>query len=384
MSRTILPAFLVLTVAALLRSPVHSADQADEKSPTAASGSAVSEIQLAEVRARAIRFLKLSQAKDGSWTSPTVPGITALTAHALLQSGVPAEDPAVKKALAFLLSMKQKDGGIYHPQTLHRNYETSITLLALASANQDGQYDETIRKAEAFLRGLQWDESEQVKEEDTAFGGAGYGKHQRPDLSNTQFLIEALKAAGVKEDDPAMQKALKFVSRCQNLETEHNNTKFASKVEDGGFYYTPAAGGTSQAGLTANGGLRSYGSMTYAGLKSMIYAGLKPEDPRVKAAFTWVQKFYSIDTNPGLGKQGLYYYYHTMARTLSVIGRDVIVDAKGISHDWRKELVEQLAGTQRRNGSWINEADRWYEGDPNLVTAYSLMALSYCEAPAPK
>lgn len=382
MSRTILLSAVALAISA---SVTFLPLQADEK-PVSASvtGSAVGEAKLTEVRAKAIRFLKLSQAADGSWTSPKVPGITALTIHAMLKSGVSENDPAVKKGLAFLLKLKQKDGGIYHAQSLHRNYETSITLLALSAANKDGKFDSTIKKAEAFLRGLQWDDTENIKEDDTAFGGAGYGKHQRPDLSNTQFLIEALRAAGVKEDDPAMQKALKFVSRCQNLETEHNNTKFASKVEDGGFYYTPAAGGTSQAGLTANGGLRSYGSMTYAGLKSMIYAGLKSDDPRVKAAYTWIQKFYSVDTNPGLGKQGLFYYYHTMARTLSVIGKDTIVDGKGVTHDWRKEIVDRLAATQRKNGSWINEADRWYEGDPNLVSAYSLMALSYCEPPATK
>ena len=382
MSRTIRLSAVALAISA---SVTFLPIQADEKPVSASvSGSAVSEAKLSEVRAKAVRFLKLSQAADGSWTSPKVPGITALTTHALLKSGVPVSDPAVKKGLAFLLKLKQKDGGIYNAQSLHRNYETSITLLALSAANKDGKYDATIKKAEAFLRGLQWDNTENIKEDDTAFGGAGYGKHQRPDLSNTQFLIEALRAAGVKEDDPAMQKALKFVSRCQNLETEHNNTKFASKVEDGGFYYTPAAGGTSQAGLTANGGLRSYGSMTYAGLKSMIYAGLKSDDPRVKAAYTWIQKFYSVDTNPGLGKQGLFYYYHTMARTLSVIGKDTIVDGKGVTHDWRKEIVDRLAATQRKNGSWLNEADRWYEGDPNLVSAYSLMALSYCEPPAAK
>ena len=192
--------------------------------------------------------------------------------------------------------------------------------------------------------------------------------------------MEALKAAGVKEDDPAMQKALVFVSRTQNLETEHNTTPFAAKVDDGGFYYTPAAGGTSQAGNTPNGGLRSYGSMTYAGLKSMIYAGLDEKDPRVKAAFDWIRRHYTLDQNPGLGQQGLFYYYHTYAKTLDALGQDTFEDAQGTQHDWRQELTAKLASLQKENGSWVNTADRWYEGDPNLVTAYSLMALSYCDA----
>jgi len=111
-----------------------------------------------------------------------------------------------------------------------------------------------------------------------------------------------------RPQDEAVQKALVFVSRCQNLESENNTTPFSAKINDGGFYYTPAAGGTSQAGKSDNGGLRSYGSMTYAGLKSMIFAGLTADDPRVKAALSWLARHYTLDENPGLGDAGLYYY----------------------------------------------------------------------------
>ena len=176
-----------------------------------------------------------------------------------------------------------------------------------------------------------------------------------------------------------MQNALIFVSRCQNLESEFNTTEFPAKVNDGGFYYTPAAGGNSQAGKNPDGGLRSYASMTYAGLKSMLYAGLTKDDKRVKAALEWIRKFYSVDQNPGLEQQGLYYYYHTMAKTLSTMDVDLFVDAKGVKHDWRKEIAEALAKRQKENGSWVNAADRWMEGDPNLATSYGLMALKFCD-----
>ena len=81
-------------------------------------------------------------------------------------------------------------------------------------------------------------------------------------MSNTVFFLDALQAAGATKDDPAVQHALVFLSRCQNLESKHNVTPFAPLINDGGFYYTPAAGGNSQAGKNDNGGLRSYGSMT--------------------------------------------------------------------------------------------------------------------------
>ena len=171
-----------------------------------------------------------------------------------------------------------------------------------------------------------WDKEEDKAESDPAFGGSGYGKHKRPDLSKTSFLIDALKANGNDENSEAIKRALIFIARCQNLETEHNTTPFAAKVNDGGFYYTPAAGGTSQAGQTANGGLRSYASMTYAGLKSMIYAGVSLEDKRVKAAVTWIKKNYDLKSNPGLADSGLYYYYHTFAKALDAMGQEVLAD----------------------------------------------------------
>jgi squalene-hopene/tetraprenyl-beta-curcumene cyclase len=111
----------------------------------------------------------------------------------------------------------------------------------------------------------------------------------------------------------------------------------------------------------------------------MIYAGLDEKDKRVKAAHDWIRKNYALENNPGLGQNGLYYYYQTFAKTLSVMKLDYLKDAKGVKHDWRKELTAQLAKQQRKNGSWVNKAPRWYEGDPNLSTAYALLALSYCE-----
>ncbi|EDL61420.1 prenyltransferase/squalene oxidase repeat-containing protein [Gimesia maris] len=335
--------------------------------------------ELKKIQMQGVNFLKNSQLEDGLWTTETVPGISALVTTALLESGVPASDPVVAKALKRLEGYVQKDGGIYYEKSNHRNYETCISIMAFHAANKDGRYNSTIKNAEKFLRGLQWDEGEGIESSDTAYGGAGYGGHSRPDLSNTQFLIEALKKAGAKADDPAIQKALVFVSRTQNLESEYNTTPFASKIDDGGFYYTPAAGGTSQAGTTPDGGLRSYGSMTYAGLKSMIYAGVNEDDKRVKAANEWIRRHYTLKENPGMELMGLFYYFHTFAKALDAMKVDQFKDAEGTQHNWRAELIEQLASLQQENGSWSNKQKRWYESDPNLATAYALLALSYCQ-----
>lgn len=328
---------------------------------------------------RGLEYLAQTQADDGSFSSQAGPGLSAIVATALLRHGQTPHDPLVARSLQYLTGFVHDDGGIYAPGSRLQNYETSLAILCFHEANADGRYDELLKKAEAFNKKIQWDHDEGHDESSMSYGGAGYGSHSRPDLSNTAFLIEALHAVGAESNDAALQKALVFVSRCQNLESQYNTTEFAAKVNDGGFYYTIAAGGSSQAGETPDGGLRSYGSMTYAGLKSMIYCGVSPDDPRVKAATKWIQKHYSLAENPGMGADGLFYYYHTFAKALDAVGDDQFTDAAGESHDWRRELAERLFELQKEDGSWVNGSERWLEADPNLVTAYALLALSYCE-----
>jgi squalene-hopene/tetraprenyl-beta-curcumene cyclase len=108
----------------------------------------------------------------------------------------------------------------------------------------------------------------------------------------------------------------------------------------------------------------------------MIYAGLKEDDPRVRAALGYIQKNYSLDENPGMGQKGLYYYYVTFSKALALLGKPTLVDSSGKSHDWRSDLTSALASRQSDNGSWVNKADQFMEGDPNLVTAYALLALA--------
>lgn len=336
---------------------------------------------------RGVHYLQTQgQASDGSYSSGSGPGVTALVTTAVLRNGYTPQDPLVARSLDYLRKFIQKDGGIYAAGSVYRNYETSLAVMCFAEAErkQPGNFKTIVNNADRFLKGLQYDEAEDRSPTSPFYGGAGYGKHKRPDLSNTGIMIDALVAAGASPDDEALRKALIFVSRCQNLETEHNDTKWSVKNPDGGFYYTGAAGGSSQAKWPEGEseeehGLRSYGSMTYMGLKSLIYAGLTAEDPRVKAATEWIRKNYRLDQNPGLGQQGLYYYYHTFAKALDAIGEDNFLDAEGKPHNWRKELTQKLASEQQVDGSWINSQSRWLEADPNLVTGYALLALSYCQ-----
>jgi squalene-hopene/tetraprenyl-beta-curcumene cyclase len=332
---------------------------------------------------KALRYLVSTQRADGAWEAfgQPNPAITALVVKCLAQDAAYGrEHAAVRRGLEFILRYVQPDGGIYVPDEGMWNYHTSVALMALAAA-KDPARAKTIENAQQFLKKLQWDDGEGYETSSPWYGGQGYGEHKRPDLSNTQMMLEALHESGLSADDPVYQKAMLFVSRCQML-GRTNDQPFAGGAEDGGFVYTPVNGGESKAGVEMVDGkprLRSYGSMTYAGFKSLLYAKVDRNDDRVRGAVDWIRRNFTLDHNPNMpqaqSKEGLYYCYHVFARALHAWGEEVINDAQGMPHRWRAELCEKLLALQRDDGYWINEEDRWYEGNPSLVTAYAVLAL---------
>ena len=332
---------------------------------------------------RGCAYLLAAQRPDGAWEAfdQPHPAITALAVAALAhEPDIGPKHAAVQRGIEFVLRFVQPDGGIYVPDEGMQNYHTSVALLAL-SAMKDPELAGPIGNAQEFLKRLQWDDGEGHEASSAWYGGAGYGRSKRPDLSNTQLMLEALHESGLPADDPVYQKAMVFISRSQMLGST-NDQDFAKAGGDGGFIYTPANGGESKAGTEVVQGrprLRSYGSMTYAGFKSMLYAKVDRDDPRVKAAVQWITRHYTLDQNPNMpaeqAREGLYYNYHVFAKAMQAWGEEQIRDAQGAGHFWRADLCRTLLKLQNEDGSWSNSADRWYEGNPHLVTAYALLAL---------
>lgn len=346
--------------------------------------------------ARARAALLARQDASGGWmtdvrtsptdvdrASPVAVATTAMILRALAQHDPAAiETEPFARGLAFIRASRRDDGAFEGGALT--NYVTSIVVSALSAIDGD-RFADDIADAKSWLVTAQWDVGEGLDARQDWYGGAGYGGHGRPDLSNTQMMLEALYDAGVSPDEPAVQRALAFVSRAQNLRTT-NNAKWAGT--DGGFVYTPANGGESMASEAAGEGrrgetmpegappaLRSYGSMTYAGFKSLLYAGLAPDDIRVRAAYDWIRRHWTFDENPGMGQQGLYYYYHAMSRALRVAQQRRVTDIGGVERDWRAELVRALLERQRDDGAWRNDADRWLENHEPLATAYAMLAI---------
>ena len=108
--------------------------------------------------------------------------------------------------------------------------------------------------------------------------------------------------------------AISFVSKCQNLSSNKEKWVSSHKDDRGGFIYFPGKSMAGERDITDGSiALRSYGSMSYAGLLSFIYAEMDANDPRLKAVTEWLNQHNDFSES-GMGQQGLFYYYHTMAK----------------------------------------------------------------------
>lgn len=367
---------------------------------------------------RAAAYLRQQQDQGtGGWcvpkpegeggAQPSLPAITALVLLGMMSDAPGAHEEApIAMGEKYLLNSVQSDGGIY--DKILPSYNTALSVSAL-SRFSDPRAKNAVNEGVAFLRKLQWSEasspevggseaSKPVDKQHPFYGGVGYGRHGRPDNSNLHMFVQALEDAGVSAQDDSVQRALTFLKRTQ-MDDRINDMPYAKGSRQGGFVYATVENaqsvdgraGQSNAGTieetlsdgTKASRLRAYGSMTYAGFKTYIYAELPKDDLRVTSAYDWIRRNYTLDENPGVGTEGLYYYYVVFSRALAAWGDPELAalkadDTSTSTHRWGDELVDKLASLQNEDGSFKSVDDRWMENNPVLITAYSMIALRHC------
>ena len=314
-------------------------------------------------------YLRQNQQADGRWEKH--PGITALAITAILRQ--PGKDKgaqlkSVTTALDGLVALAKPDGGIYETAIPH--YITAVSASALAAAGRP-QDKAVIDKARRYLVENMLDEGEGVAKADFWYGGMGYGKTtradgRRADIISLEYALQALKDTELPANDAAWQKAITFLQRTQN-NSETNDQKWAGN--DGGFVYYPGFS------YHVDGGTKSYGSVSYAGLLSYTWANVKKDDERVKAVVKWISANFTVDENPGMGQKTVYYYYMVMAKALQALGQPALVDARGRSHNWREELGRKLLDLQNAEGYWVNPVKDEMQDNKTLVTAFTMTAI---------
>jgi len=325
----------------------------------------------------AVAFLRSKANKDGGWGEKgSDVGITGLVLEGLARapSGVrDKNNDLIEKGVAYLLTQKRADGSIVNDDGQVANYRTSIAVRALIAIDKE-KYKHVIDAAVKYTKGIQ-----------DKTGAIGYGTTKVGDIINTSEALEMMRQAGLSEKDEVFQRAMEFVLQTQNL--DEYAPPGVRTANDGGAIYRANRGidDASKAGtIKLPDGTevpRSYGGATYNLLKDMLFAGMAKDSPRVQAAYKWIADHYTVKQHPEMPEnqkyQGLYYLYYTMARTLELWGSPTI-QAGGTDRNWAQELSAQIISLQKDDGSWVNPTDRWWEGDPTLVTAYTISSLGIC------
>jgi squalene-hopene/tetraprenyl-beta-curcumene cyclase len=319
-------------------------------------------------------WLRSAQSQDGSWSDRRFPGLSALALWALALSKDEANTLAAQKAATYIVSCAQPDGGIYVPIPERRgsglgNYNTCLCLRALHMLGQKDKYLDVMLAARAYIA------STQIEAEGLHEGGFGYDKtspRTYTDMNNTFYAIDAMRLTqdleesrpGGKRVDINWDAAKKYILSMQKTDGE----------DAGGFLYNNQVPRADR-NEAAKPQLKAFGSMTYAGLLAMLHCDLTREDPRVRSTYQYLGKHWTLDENPGQGNQGLYFYYDVLSRALTAANVEMLTLADGTAIDWREALALALLERQQPDGSWVNENNRFWEGDPALSTSYALLAL---------
>ena len=302
------------------------------------------EKKAAPAREKAIGYLKKQQKEDGTWDGGVLGfladmegGTTALVALALLEAGVPSDDPAVAGALLYLAKLEPK-----------RTYVVSLQTQVLARAEPRAFRKQVQANADWLLK--------HAIRRGGRLDGWSYPQNDIPDGSNTHFAVVALHAAaqaGAKVDEKVWAEVRDLYTRAQ-------------RAAGAWTYYSERVGNPDQSSV----------SMTGAALVGLTLAARNEKagkpDPAFEKGMGWYVPQFRFESPKSTG-------YNLMV--VSELGRLLRVTefkAGDKARAWYREGVEKLAKEQKEDGSW--GTGKSVDGDPALATAFGL----YFLGPPPK
>ena len=307
--------------------------------------------QIANAIERAADWLIRQQNPDGTWqaamrTDETVVGATSLVVLALANAGIPADDPAMRKALDWIRRQEPTD-----------TYSVSLQTQALAMLSPEADLP-------ILERNVRWFEKAQ-SDNGRVPGAWSYGVGRGGgDNSNSQFAVLGLheaERAGVRVSPQVWKQAERYWTACQR--------------------------GDGSWGYTAGGG-NGTGSMTCAGIASIWITSEHTERPDARlveggvsccgggsspkpleAGLRWLGRNFSVTENPATGSQTwLFYYLYGLERVGRFTARRFIGD-----HDWYLEGADMFVKAQDQlTGSFRNRGVE----DPVVATSFALLFLA--------
>jgi hypothetical protein len=243
---------------------------------------------------------------------------------------------------------------------------------AISRVRRAGWQEEAARMV-GWLRSQQFTEQNGWRPADPAYGAWGMGGERRTppdtghvDLSMTHYALDALRASGAADSDPAFTAARTFVERCQNFDPRHPDDA------DGGFFFSTTEFDTNKAGQDG-AHFRSYGTTTADGTLALLATGHALTDPRVIAAGRWLSAHHRGMGVPGFIGEAYQRWPQDLAFYYSAASTRAFRELKA---DPGAGVFEALGRTQRDDGSWVNPENLVKEDDPLIATPFAIRALA--------
>jgi squalene-hopene/tetraprenyl-beta-curcumene cyclase len=323
----------------------------------------------------------------GSWGNPDQPALTAMAVLAVRGNLGTQADPAVAKgiqnAYAFIRAQAKPDGGIYGKGLAAYNTAVCLRTLLLDDSPQSAAL---IAGAQMFLRthGSGLDAGSKDGLTNNAEAADQWLQFSSPlaSLRELQAAEEKLPASGQPSSELNWAAAIGFVESSKKSPASSDVAEPSRRVpaQPRSAAVIAVRHPATDAASNRKVALRHSARMSYDGLLSLVYDKLEDDDVRIDAFLAWLSENYTAEENPGLGAKGLFYYYHSVAKVLSLRKIDRFKLKDGTEIDWRAEVSAKLLALQQPDGSWANANGHWWEGDPVLACSYALLTLEQIAA----
>jgi len=317
--------------------------------PSSAAAPGVTREQVEQSIKSAVKYLLKTQRPEGTWG--TEPGESALVTLALLTAGESPDSEPMRRGLDALRKCRINAS--------HETYTRSLLTMAFAAADPEKFRDQIAAHAEWL---------EQAQTRSGAWNYSEGGGRSGGDNSNTQYALLGLNAAS--EAGFAVRPEVWLRSR-RYWELTQNS--------DGSWGYHPGNGST--------------GSMTCAGIASLVITGLKRVQGReqlvgdriemcgeesvslsLQRGIDWMSTHFDVGQNINSGQLWHFYYLYGLERVGRLSGRRFFG-----SHDWYREGAGYLVRNQDPlQGYWRGQG---FEADPVVTTSFSLLFLAKGRAP---
>lgn len=293
-----------------------------------------------------VGWLRMQQNEDGSYGKWGM-GSTCFALMALMESGIPVSDPAVKSALTYIRDSSPKSTCF-----------CSLSILALVHTGK--KTAEMIKKLQADIDWLI--EAQMRNPRDKAsYGGWAEDEMNASDGLSTQYAVMALRSAytwGIEVRQEVWRRAVMWYQQNYDI------------ARDGSFRFRLDGSHVNEQSMACG--------MTAAALSSLKAIFMLAEEPDIKqqvhflftSALEWLDAHYHVALASATPGSWYFYYLYSLAVGCTIEPLYAVLE----KHNWAADVTDALRHIQQSDGRWVCERNK--ESTDIVYTSLALLTLN--------